>query len=998
MKIVQTGYIIFLILGLFFPANIFSQQPSGSSGINGLVKGTISDAATGEGLVAANVFLNYTGLGASTDNKGRYTIYGIPPGIHTLTVTYIGYKTIEHEIRVDSGQTLIQNVKLEFVAVEGEEVIVTAQARGQMKAINQQLSAQTISNIVSEEFIRELPDANAGESVGRLPGVSVLRDGGEGNQVAIRGLSPKYNAISIQGVRMTSTSSGDLNSGENADRSVDLNMIPSEMLAGIEVIKAPTADKDADVLGGTVDFKLRQAPEGLQSRLMAQGGYNSQQNQFNIFKFSGDVSNRFFNNKVGVYALGIYDKTNRGTDFLRVGLTEDLVNESVDLASLTLTDRLEDRVRMGGSLLLDYKLPNGIITLNTFYSRLEREITSRTTAINPNVTTSINQSELKTDLYSSTASAEYDFGPFSIDGGVSYTRTSQEIPWNASLSFLQNDAIELPGDVQFNNLRPKDVLQYYTGFGPLKPYWGGGNLQSRKVWEDELATALNFKVPYSFLGGTVSAILQFGGKYRHKTREQDITHTDLIGGPSGSASVEYRNWILDNFPGLISQNKDNRNLSGTSIKIGGFLDNDYSTGEFLGGGFELGPALSEQALKNFSGLYYDHGTIHERNSRLNDHWGSEDVYAAYVMTDVNIGSRLTIIPGIRYERFLSEYTAAQSTAGTDINVWNGKDSTASRDNDGFFPMIHLKYDLFEWMDIRAAYTETTTRPEYSWYVPFIDAPAPSDGGDVRAGNIFLEPSRSTNYDLILSVHSNKIGLFTAGVFHKKIDGLVWPITIGLSGAIREDVVEEYVIPSLYVDAGDRFVTWVNNPHPAYVSGLEFDWQTQFWYLPKPFNGLVLSANYTYISSEVEYTRKILELDPESRFPNIRYMVKDTVREGRLLNQANHIFNIGIGYDYRGFSSRLTFQFQGNTTTGIAAVPLLDRFSANHFRVDFRVSQKLPVKGLEIYGNFNNLTDAPEQSFQSTRGYITDASYYGWTAVLGIRYNFQRNSGRGFGRD
>jgi len=56
--------------------------------------------------------------------------------------------------------------------ITGEEVIVTAQARGQTAAINQQLASNTIANIVSSDRIRELPDANAAESKGRLPGVS----------------------------------------------------------------------------------------------------------------------------------------------------------------------------------------------------------------------------------------------------------------------------------------------------------------------------------------------------------------------------------------------------------------------------------------------------------------------------------------------------------------------------------------------------------------------------------------------------------------------------------------------------------------------------------------------------------------------------------------------------------------------------------------------------------------------------------------------------------
>ncbi len=77
------------------------------------------------------------------------------------------------------------------MGIQGEVVVVTAQAAGQNEAINTQLSSQQIVSVVSAARIQELPDANAAESVGRLPGVSILRNGGEGSEVVIRGLQPR---------------------------------------------------------------------------------------------------------------------------------------------------------------------------------------------------------------------------------------------------------------------------------------------------------------------------------------------------------------------------------------------------------------------------------------------------------------------------------------------------------------------------------------------------------------------------------------------------------------------------------------------------------------------------------------------------------------------------------------------------------------------------------------------------------------------------------------
>ena len=127
-------------------------------------------------------------------------------------------------LKVGEGENLKQDFKLVAVSIEGETVVVTAQASGQNAAINQQLASNTVTNVVSAARIQELPDANAAESVGRLPGVSVLRSGGEGTQIVIRGLQPKYNNVTVDGVRMASSNPN--------DRSVDLSMISPFPLRG----------------------------------------------------------------------------------------------------------------------------------------------------------------------------------------------------------------------------------------------------------------------------------------------------------------------------------------------------------------------------------------------------------------------------------------------------------------------------------------------------------------------------------------------------------------------------------------------------------------------------------------------------------------------------------------------------------------------------------------------------------------------------------------------
>lgn len=104
------------------------------------------------------------------------------------------------------------------------------------------------------------------------------------------------------------------------------------------------------------------------------------------------------------------------------------------------------------------------------------------------------------------------------------------------------------------------------------------------------------------------------------------------------------------------------------------------------------------------------------------------------------------------------------------------------------------------------------------------------------------------------------------------------------------------------------------------------------------------------------------------------------------DQPAYIANVTLGYDYEGFSTRLSYLYQDDRVSGIDRNPGLDSFTGAYARWDLTVQQTLFDWGVQIFANFTNLNKRPDQNF---RGYQlinpTYTEYYGFTMDVGVRY-------------
>jgi outer membrane receptor for ferrienterochelin and colicin len=153
-------------------------------------------------------------------------------------------------------------------------VVITVQARGQVSALNEQLNSNYISNVISAERLQEIPDATVADALGRIPGVTVRSSAGEGDKIQIRGMEPRLNLITVNGVRAPSLIIPNL--------PLVWRVISPFMIAGIEVQKSLTPDKDGDVVGGIVDLRLKDADDGFKANVVCRTTFNNSYNRIPI--------------------------------------------------------------------------------------------------------------------------------------------------------------------------------------------------------------------------------------------------------------------------------------------------------------------------------------------------------------------------------------------------------------------------------------------------------------------------------------------------------------------------------------------------------------------------------------------------------------------------------------------------------------------------------------------------------------------------------------------
>ncbi|NUO80398.1 TonB-dependent receptor [candidate division KSB1 bacterium] len=972
----------------------------------GTLRGVVTDSLDNSPLVGANVYLMGTALGSATNLEGVYRIERIPAGKYTLRISYIGYVTRDVAVEVEDDRSLALNVSLKADVLQGEEVIVTGQAFGQAAAINQQRTANTIINVVSEEKIQELPDANAAEAIGRLPGVSLRRSGGEANKIVLRGLSDRFTSITVDGVRIAATDS-------NA-RGVDLSTISQGSLAGIELYKALTPDKDADAIAGSVNLVTKKAPSERLLRADARGSYNDLGNTYDQYDFALRYGERFFNDIFGVQVSGNLEKRNRSKEDLNLdydlrGIRSGTTYGITDF-TLNYTDELRDR---GGlSLLFDLDTPEGgSIRFNGIYNRTKRDFIEyeRNYPLDPDNQLLYSARDREQEISTFTGAVSGDNRAFGLSArwGLSYANSESQYPFDYEIQFTEPSTLDPQGNPLsgMRDLPPEDFKGPVELIDDLavnnfaRSYLYGAYFRGQDNTDNEKTAYLNLGREYT-LGNRFSGEFKIGGKYRDKSRDRSLTeqfspyyieafaqYTRTSGG------IVRKDFTGSRFASLAT--------IGNSILLTNFLE-ATPVNRDLYGKYRLYPLINREAIRQWWDLnkngYSDaagRNPEYENNLEptVRNYDIAERVSAGFVMNTFNYGQVATFIAGVRMENENNDYASKYSPialSGFPVPKGTIRDTTAAHDETVWLPNFHLTLRPREFMNIRLAAYKALARPDFNHRLATVDLKFASTffpGNTMIIGNTGLQAAKAWNYELSTSLFSNTIGLFTVSAFYKDVKDMFHVINgLPFSGQQHLD--------SLGISIRNPFATAqyvltypYNSTKPTRVWGFELEHQANLRFLPGLFRNFVLSYNFSVIRSETYVPRVRVE---SRRVPPLPIAITTYVGEEnkqKLEGQPEFYGNFALGYDIGGLSARLSVFHQGKYNQSFSIDGRSDNLVDAFTRWDLAVKQQL-TRNISVLMNVNNFTDLKEGTSNLNRVHnwqlLNTSEIYGLTADLGVR--------------
>lgn len=928
--------------------SVYAQKNTGN------VSGVVLDAFQKLSLPGASLTLSPGNRYTISNEYGKYLFLDVPAGKYTLEVTYIGYKTFSVSVEVKSGESSNVICAMEEGAIAGKEVVVLGdRLRGQARAINQQKNYGNITNIVSADQIGRFPDANIGDAIKRIPGITMQNDQGEARNIIIRGLAPELNSVMLNGDRIPSA--------EGDNRRVQMDLIPSDMIQTIEVNKTLTPDMDADAIGGSVNLITRAAPNVERISGTISAGYNPIRNK-PLYTGSFVYGNRFLQQRLGVVLSGSYNNNDYGSDNVEaVWAQDDFGNVFIEEFDIRKYD--VQRVRRSGALALDYTFsPNSRIYANLMYNwrdDWENRFRWRATDIEPLYDVNDNitgyegaiRAETKGGIDSRRVKSrrleEQKVQNYALRG-EHLLGTKLNLDWAASYS----KASEFRPNERYMQFETEGVAFSRSFESPRFPLISPLNAVPADAFElidlsentdltteDELGLRLNFRLPFSLVEGQKGRI-RFGGRLRLKNKDRNNTFNEF----------EPLTGDYDNLS-LVRQVRFDGNNWNPSSK--------YQPGTFVDPRLLGGLALNNPALFNTE-------SVPDEFLALN-YTARETILAGYVRYDQSFSDKLSMISGVRFENTSINYTGNIIEDEDDLQGQR----TIKNSYLNILPSLTFRYNATKDLVLRAAVTTSIARPNYYTLSPFVSS-IPDDD-EVQAGNPDLKASYAWNFDFMAEYYFKSVGLVSGGVFYKNVNNFIY--TFRDEQLTTAKFADQFPGVNNPVPNGSNWtLIQARNGDQVNVYGFEVAIQRQLDFLPGKFlKGFNLYTNYTYTKSSAD---GIYSLDGD-------------LRTGIALpGTAPHMFNLSLAWENKRFSSRISLNYAAAYIDELGGDAFGDRFYDKQTFLDANASYVLS-KSLRIFAEANNLTNTPLRYYQGISERTMQMEYYQPRFNAGLKFDLSR---------
>jgi TonB-dependent receptor len=877
---------------------------------------------------------------------GQFLIKDLDPGSYTVSVSYVGFATFSQTVNVVAGQTANLDAKL-AVSSQNLQVLVTAERpAAEAEAINRERAADNIIQVLPADVIRSLPNANMADALGRLPGVTIERDEGEGKYVQVRGTEPRLTNTTIDGMNVPSPESG--------VRQIKFDAIPADIVESVEINKTLQANMDGDGIGGSVNLVTKTAGERPTLNLSGMGGYTPILGGRGLIETTGTLGQRFgANKKLGVLFGGSYDWNGRGIDDIEpvpdlatVGGQQVRVFDSMDIREYKYY-----RSRWGLAGSSDYKLGDGSdIYIRGVYSDFHNYGDRWVYSINDNLfvnggTPSFNDQIRRPD---------YAIGSVLLGG--KHVLSTTWYAWDASVS--RSRQIGQVGDrtasfssdlstssCQFDPANTKSLyLPQWTPACFTEAYTNQSSMPlSRMEINHGLTAQLNLQVTGAMAKryhlGSHLASIEVGGKFRN--------------------AHKFANTFTDDF---------SPTGTGTPLTLADF-PNSFSNSDYYQGAYKLGPNPNFQTiLKTFNADIAANPGNYSLAEDISSQFDLiEKVSAGYIMNTIDF-NKVRLVAGVRFEGTILDTSAPVLDAdGNFLGI-----SKSSGSYLRVLPSASLRFALGNDTNLRLVYSRGLSRPDPQDIAQALSVDSTANPVLVSLGNPNLKAETADNLDVLVEHYINPFGIISAGYFYKNLtDPIVSHEFIASSGTFGNATCTATVTCR---------VTQPLNAGSAWINGFEAAYLQHFSFLPGVFGGLGVSANYGYTASRAS-------LGPDfgrSDHP-------------RLLRNAPNTWNLSPTYDHGRVSVRVGLSYNGANIAGYQFTdgasggirgPFGDNYFYAHLQVDAQGSMRLR-SGLSLIVYGLNLTNEVFGFYNGSPQYMVQREYYRPTVAAGFRWSRSR---------